>query len=494
MAKAPKALMFQGTGSDVGKSLMVAGLARAYANRGLSVRPFKPQNMSNNAAIAGDGEGGGGEIGRAQHLQAVAARVEPSVHMNPVLLKPQTDIGAQIIVRGQVRGAAKAREYQHQKAGLLDEVLESYQINAAGADLVLVEGAGSPAEINLPGRDIANMGFAAAAGVPVILVADIDRGGVIASLVGTHAVIGDDARHRIKGYVINKFRGDVTLFDTGLEEISARTGWPSLGIAPYFSSAVHLPAEDAVALDKPAAPNDGAILIAVPKLSRIANFDDLDPLNAEPDVEVRIIAPGEVIPADADLILLPGSKATIADLAFLRRQGWDIDILSHHRRGGRILGICGGYQMLGRTVADPEGIEGGVREADGLGLLDIETVLGLEKSLGERRGVHIESGEALRGYEIHLGHSDGPDRARPFIETDGQADGARSADGLVEGCYLHGLMRADGFRHAYLSRLRARRHSGINHDALVDRTLDDLAAHLEASLDLDRMLEIANAA
>ncbi|MDP6022105.1 MAG: cobyric acid synthase [Alphaproteobacteria bacterium] len=490
MAKAIKALMFQGTGSDVGKSLMVAGLARAYANRGLSVRPFKPQNMSNNAAIAGDG----GEIGRAQHLQALAARAVPSVHMNPVLLKPQTDIGAQIIVRGRVRGAANAREYQHLKAGLLEEVLESYRINGSGADLVLVEGAGSPAEINLPGRDIANMGFAGAANVPVILVADIDRGGVIASIVGTHAVIADDARARIRGYVINKFRGDVSLFDTGLQEISERTGWPSLGIAPYFPDAVHLPAEDAVVLDKPAKSNDGAILIAVPKLSRIANFDDLDPLNAESDAEVRIIAPGDIMPVDADLILLPGSKATIADLAFLRRQGWDIDILSHYRRGGHILGICGGYQMLGRTIADPNGIEGSVRKANGLGLLDIETVLSVEKSLGERTGKHVESGEALHGYEIHLGHSDGPDRARPFLKINGVADGARSTDGRVEGCYLHGLFRADGFRHAYLSALRARAQSGINHHALVDRTLDGLAAHLEDNLDLDCMLEIAHAA
>ena len=485
-----RALMFQGTGSDVGKSLMVAGLARAYANRGLEVRPFKPQNMSNNAAIAGNG----GEIGRAQHLQALAARAEPSVHMNPVLLKPQTDIGAQIIVRGQVRGAANARDYQHLKAGLMAEVLESYEINSSGADLVLVEGAGSPAEINLPGRDIANMGFAAAANVPVILVADIDRGGVIAAVVGTLAVIDDDARTRIKGYIINKFRGDVTLFDDGLTEITNRTGWPAMGIAPYFPDAVHLPAEDAVALDKPAARRDGAIKIAVPKLSRIANFDDLDPLNAEPDVEVRIVAAGEVVPGDADLILLPGSKATIADLAFLRRQGWDIDILAHHRRGGYILGICGGYQILGKTIADPEGIEGPISRADGLGLLDMETVLSPEKSLGKRAGIHIESGEALHGYEIHLGLTSGPDQARPFLELDGGTDGARSADGRVEGCYLHGLMRADAFRHAYLSKLRARQQSGVNHDALVDQTLDGLAAHLEENLDLDRMLEIAHAA
>ncbi|MDP6831829.1 MAG: cobyric acid synthase, partial [Alphaproteobacteria bacterium] len=396
--------------------------------------------------------------------------------------------------RGQVRGAANARDYQHLKAGLMDEVLESYGVNAKGADLVLVEGAGSPAEINLPGRDIANMGFADAADVPVILVADIDRGGVIAAVVGTHAVITEDARCRIKGYIINKFRGDVTLFDDGLKEITNRTGWPAMGIAPYYPDAVHLPAEDAVALDKPSRRQDGTIRIAVPRLSRIANFDDLDPLNAEPDVVVRIVAPGEVIPGDTDLILLPGSKATIADLAFLRRQGWDIDILAHHRGGGRVLGICGGYQMLGKTIADPDGIEGKVRRAEGLGLLDMDTTLSPEKRLGERTGIHVESGEALHGYEIHLGVSDGPDRARPFLQTDGETDGARSADGLVEGCYLHGLMRADGFRHAYLSKLRARRQSGINHDALVDKTLDGLAAHLEENLDLDRMLEIAHAA
>jgi adenosylcobyric acid synthase len=332
------------------------------------------------------------------------------------------------------------------------------------------------------------MGFAAAANVPVVLVSDIDRGGVIAALVGTHAVIGEAAQARIKAYVINKFRGDVSLFDGGLTEITSRTGWPSLGVVPYFAEAVHLPAEDAMALDKPAQSTGGAIKIAVPKLSRIANFDDFDPLHAEPDVSVHIIHPGEALPGDADMILLPGSKATIADLAFLREQGWDIDILAHHRRGGRILGICGGYQMLGKSISDPDGIEGQSREAEGLGLLDIHTVLSAEKHLGEREATHVDSGEAVRGYEIHLGESDGPDRARPFLAF----DGARSADGRVEGCYLHGLFRADGFRHAYLSSLRKRAASGVSYDALVDQTLDGLAAHLEAHLDFDRILEIAD--
>jgi adenosylcobyric acid synthase len=483
-----KALMFQGTGSDVGKSLIVAGLARAFANRGMAVRPFKPQNMSNNAAIAADG----GEIGRAQHLQALAARVPASVHMNPVLLKPQSDIGAQVIVRGRLRCNANAREFQHLKADLLQDVLDSFAVTSADADLVLIEGAGSPAEINLPGQDIANMGFAAAADVPVVLVADIDRGGVIAALAGTHAVIDQASQARIKAYVINKFRGDVTLFDGGLREITDRTGWPSLGVVPYFADANRLPAEDAMALDKPDPGKAGAIRIAVPKLSRIANFDDLDPLIAEPDVSVQIVAPGQALPGDADLILLPGSKATIADLAFLRQQGWDIDILAHHRRGGRILGLCGGYQMLGKSIQDPDGIEGAVREADGLGLLDIRTMLSPEKHLGEHSATHVESGKAVRGYEIHLGQSNGPDRTRPFLTHDGATDGARSTDGRVEGCYLHGLFRADGFRHAFLSSLRERSDTGVNYDALVDATLDGLAEHLETHLDLDRMLEIAD--
>ncbi len=487
------ALMFQGTGSDVGKSFMVAGLSRAFANRGLSVRPFKPQNMSNNAAVTADG----GEIGRAQHLQALAARVPASVHMNPVLLKPQSETGAQIVVRGRVRGTANAREYQELKAGLLDEVLESFTTTSQDADLVLVEGAGSPAEINLPGRDIANMGFAAAADIPVLLVADIDRGGVIAAVVGTYAVIAGAARESIKGYVINKFRGDISLFDGGLWEITQRTGWPSMGIAPYFPDAVHLPPEDAVALDKPRT-NKGAaikaIKIAVPKLSRIANFDDLDPLHGEPDVDVVIASPGQVLPGDADLILLPGSKNTIADLAFLREQGWDIDILAHYRRGGRILGICGGYQMLGQSITDPDGMEGASRHASGLGLLDIETVLSLEKRLGECTGTHLESGLEVRGYEIHLGNSEGPDHQRPFLHINGAPDGARSPDGRVAGCYLHGLLTSDGFRHAFLSGLRPRADSGLVYDELVDQTLDGLAGLLETHLDLDRMLEIADAA
>ena len=350
-----RALMFQGTGSDVGKSLIVAGLARALTLRGLKVRPFKPQNMSNNAAVTADG----GEIGRAQALQARAARAAASVHMNPVLLKPQSEIGAQIVVQGRVYGSAKAAAYQKMKPELLPFVLDSYARMKAEADIVLIEGAGSAAEINLRANDIANMGFARAADVPVVLVGDIDRGGVIASLVGTKAVIAAEDAALICGFIVNKFRGDPALFADGMARIAQLTGWQALGLVPFFPEARLLPAEDALALDaaRPAKAN-ARLRIAVPILPHIANFDDLDPLDAEPAVDLVRVRPGTALPGDADLILLPGSKATIADLEALRAAGFHIDIAAHRRRGGMVLGLCGGYQMLGRTVADPDGIEG----------------------------------------------------------------------------------------------------------------------------------------
>ncbi|HAY48841.1 MAG TPA: cobyric acid synthase CobQ, partial [Thalassospira sp.] len=377
-AQSVPALMLQGTGSDVGKSMLVAGLCRAFARRGLRVRPFKPQNMSNNAAVTDDG----GEIGRAQALQARAAGVPTTVHMNPVLLKPQSDIGAQVVVQGKVLTSAKARDYYRLKRDLLPRVIQSFEIMANDADLVLVEGAGSPAEVNLRASDIANMGFAEAAGVPVILVGDIDRGGVIASIVGTHALLSDSDREWLRGYVINKFRGDVSLFASATDIIEQTCGLKSYGIATYWPGAHKLPAEDGVALEKAGIyqrKQDGVsgpvIRIAVPHLPRIANFDDLDPLAAEADVELLVIKPGQVIPADCDLVLLPGSKSTMADLRFLKEQGWDIDILAHHRRGGAVIGICGGYQMLGRMVHDPNGVEGEPGSETGLGLLDVETVM-----------------------------------------------------------------------------------------------------------------------
>ena len=492
-ARRPPALMFQGTGSNVGKSLLVAGLCRAYAARGLRARPFKPQNMSNNAAVAGDGR----EIGRAQALQARAAGIEPSVDMNPVLLKPESEHGAQVVVQGSVTGTADARGYHALKAELMPRVLESFERLGQDADLILVEGAGSPAEVNLRENDIANMGFACAGHVPVALVGDVDRGGVIASLVGTAALLPAAERALTKGFVINKFRGDATLFDDANAVIERETGWAALGLVPWFEGARLLPAEDSVGLDStPAVPvtsTGRAINIAVPRLPRISNTDDLDPLRAEPDTVVELVPSGRALPGDADLVLLPGSKATRSDLAALHAEGWALDIQAHVRRGGWVVGLCGGYQMLGQRVADPAGVEGPPGETPGLGLLDVETVMSGGKRLVRTRGHASEGGEAVAGYEMHMGRTSGPDTARPLITLESGPDGARAANGRVMGCYLHGLFAADDFRRAFLGRLRRRETAGIAYDALVEETLDALGAHLEAHLDLDRLLEVARA-
>jgi adenosylcobyric acid synthase len=478
-----RAIMIQGAGSNVGKSMLVAGLARAFLRRGISVAPFKPQNMSNNAAVTVDG----GEIGRAQALQARAAGLDPLIDMNPVLLKPETDIGAQVIVQGKRLATVKARDYGRMKADLLPRVLDSFQRLARGRDIILVEGAGSPAEVNLRAGDIANMGFATAARVPVLLVGDIDRGGVIAQLVGTHAVLPDADRALIRAFAINKFRGDPTLFDDGLRIIADRTGWVSLGIVPWFPEAWRLPAEDI--MDIRSRPG-GPLKIAVPRLNRIANFDDLDPISADPKVSVEIISEGRPLPGDADLILIPGSKSTIADLAHFRAQGWDIDLLAHVRRGGRVLGICGGYQMLGQHISDPDGIEGAPATVPGLGLLDVTTVMGREKRLALATATYLPANEALTGYEIHLGQTNGPDRARAWLRMQDRDEGAASPDGRIRGAYLHGMFAADGFRRAFLRELGAS-DPADGYAAGVEATLDLLAGHLEAHLDIDRILALA---
>jgi adenosylcobyric acid synthase len=415
--------------------------------------------------------------------------------MNPVLLKPQTEVGAQVVVQGRVLGTARARDYQALKAELLPAVLDSFARVSEGADLVLVEGAGSPAEVNLRAGDIANMGFAEAAGVPVALIGDIDRGGVIASVVGTWTLLPTAERARLAGVIINKFRGDVSLFDDGLAIIERETGLPCFGVVPFFAEASALPAEDALAIEAYRAPahRNGAIRVAVPVLSRIANFDDLDPLVAEPDVTVDFVRPGAALPGDADLVVLPGSKATLSDLAFLRAQGWDLDIAGHLRRGGQVLGLCGGFQILGRWLRDPEGVEGTPGEAEGLGLLEVETELGGAKTLTEADGVEVASGQAVRGYEMHVGTTHGPDLVRPMLKLAGKPEGAVSKDGRVMGCYLHGLFAADGFRHAFLSRLKERQSSGVAYEAEIERTLDRLAEHLETHLDLDALLKAARA-
>jgi adenosylcobyric acid synthase len=482
-----KALMFQGTGSDVGKSLIVAGLCRAFANRGLNVRPFKPQNMSNNAAVTADG----GEIGRAQALQARACRVAPTVDMNPVLLKPQSDVGAQLVVAGKVMGNAPAREFQAMKQGLMPRILESFNRLKAEADLVLVEGAGSAAEVNLRADDIANMGFARAADVPVVLIGDIDRGGVIAQIVGTKAVIDLADAALVGGFLVNKFRGDPTLFAPGMETIVRRTGWVALGLIPYFQEASRLPAEDAMALDRLSEGGTGKIVIAVPRLAHIANFDDLDPLKLEPSVRLIMVQAGEPLPADATLVILPGSKATLADLADFRRNGWDIDLAAHVRRGGKVLGLCGGYQMLGRAVADPGGIEGPPGSSPGLALLNVETVLAGDKKLTSVWGRSVEDNRAFHGYEMHIGKTEGPDCARPLLQfADGRSDGAISAGGRVRGTYVHGLFADDTQRGGWLEWLGGKA-GGTQYEREVERVLDTVAAHLESHIDLDRLFSLA---
>ncbi|MEX2647628.1 MAG: cobyric acid synthase [Alphaproteobacteria bacterium] len=483
--------MIQGTASHVGKTLLVAALARAYARRGLAVRPFKPQNMSNNAAVAA-----GGEIGRAQALQARAARTPATVDMNPVLLKPQSDRTAQIVVQGRVAGAAKATEYRDWKPQLMPKVLESFARLEAEADLVLIEGAGSPAEVNLREDDIANMGFALAARVPVILVGDVDRGGVIASLVGTWELLTPEERALVKGFVVNRFRGDPALFAGAAEAVTLRTGLPCLGIIPHLDAAQRLPAEDSVALDsrafgKAEARSDQPIRIAVPRLPRVANFDDLDPLRLEPGVELALVPPGRPLPGDADLVILPGSKATRADLEAFFAEGWDVDLAGHRRRGGWILGLCAGFQMLGTAVADPAGIEGAPGTSRGLGLLDVETEIGVRKRLAAASGIDLATGQRITGYEMHMGATRGPGLDRPMIEVDGFGGGACSADGRVMGCYLHGLFAADGFRAAFLARLGDGAASGLAYEASVDAALDELGQAVGEALDLDHLLALA---
>jgi adenosylcobyric acid synthase len=479
-----RALMIQGAGSDVGKSLIVAGLVRAGTRRGLRVLPFKPQNMSNNAAVTADG----GEIGRAQALQALAAGVEPHTDMNPVLLKPESDIGSQVIVQGKRVATLRARDYAAIKPSLMPAVIESFERLKAKSDLVLVEGAGSPAEVNLRKNDIANMGFARRADVPVILVGDIERGGVIAQMVGIRTVIDPEDAAAVAGFIINKFRGDPSLFDDGYRTIADRTGWRGFGVLPFFDRARELPAEDALGLGEARKP--GRTKIAFLALSRIANFDDLDPLKLEPDIDLVMIRPGEALPGDARVVILPGSKSTRGDLDFVRRQGWDIDLAAHVRRGGHVLGLCGGYQMLGKRVADPEGIEGPPGETSGLGLLDVDTVMTPQKSLTRVQAIHVETKQPIAAYEIHIGRTEGADCTRPFASVGGMAEGAISADGRVQGSYLHGLFSSDDFRRAWLARLGVSSF-GEGYSARVESALDALAGHIEKHLDVAGILALA---
>ncbi|MFY2824656.1 cobyric acid synthase [Ruegeria sp. MALMAid1280] len=477
-----RAIMIQGTGSNVGKSVLVAGLARAYTRRGLKVAPFKPQNMSNNAAVTENG----GEIGRAQALQARAAMRPTHTDMNPILLKPETDTGAQIIVQGQRAGTMKAGDYRKDKSKLLGAALESFDRLCSDADLVLIEGAGSPAETNLRKGDIANMGFACAADVPVVLVGDIHRGGVIAQIVGTQAVLEAGDLEMIRGFAVNRFKGDVSLFDEGRDDIAARTGWPCMGVVPWFHDAWKLPAEDMMDIRSH---SGGSCKVVVPQLERMANFDDLDPLSAEPGVTVEIIPAGRPLPGDADLVLLPGSKSTIGDLTYFRAQGWDIDLYAHVRRGGHVLGLCGGYQMLGKTIADPDGVDGRPGTVEGLGLLDVTTMMAGEKQVTLRKASTVPEKEPVTGYEIHMGRTEGPDCDRAWLEIENRPEGAADQTARIRGSYLHGIFSSDTFRARYLQQLGAT--SDLSYEDGVEETLDALADHLERHMDLDRLLDLA---
>ncbi|TCS65149.1 cobyric acid synthase [Varunaivibrio sulfuroxidans] len=498
-----RALMVQGTASDVGKSLLVAGLCRAYARRGLTVLPFKPQNMSNNAAVTADG----GEIGRAQALQALAAGAAPTVDMNPVLLKPQSDTGAQVVVRGRVETVLGARQYHTYRAELLPVVLDSFARLSTRADLVLVEGAGSPAEVNLRDGDIANMGFALAANVAVVLVGDVERGGVIAALAGTRLLLDDAENALVKGCLVNKFRGEPTLFEEAQDLIERHTGWPFLGVVPFFDPARRLPKEDSASLDFSISParadlasfaaGRGPLKIAVLRLPRVSNFDDLDPLSEEPDVTLSWVEAGAALPGDADVVIVPGSKATVSDLRFVKAQGWDEDIRAHVRRGGYVVGLCAGYQMLGKKVGDPEGREGAPGSESAIGLLDVDAVMTGDKTLARVEGCDAVSGAAFDGYEMHLGLSDGPARKNPWLRLrDGRPEGARAHGGRVLGGYVHGIFAADGFRHAFLAEVHRNRRPGVRgvgaaYRENVERALDQLADHLERHLDLDRLFALA---
>jgi len=423
-------LMVQGTTSDAGKSTVVAALCRLLARQGIKVVPFKPQNMALNSAVTTDG----GEIGRAQALQAQAAGLAPHSDMNPVLLKPSSDIGAQVIIHGKVRADMNARDYHQYKTIAMGAVIESHQRLSQLHDVIIVEGAGSPAEINLRERDIANMGFAEAVDCPVILVADIDRGGVFAHIVGTLSCLSKSEQKRIIGFVINRFRGDISLLEPGLEWLEQQTGKPVLAVLPYLHG-LFLDAEDAIQPTQTAA---GKFRIVVPVLPRISNHTDFDALRAHPDVDLCFIGPGQVIPP-ADLIILPGSKNTRADLTYLNAQGWPQALKKHVRYGGKLIGICGGFQMLGQSIADPHGVEGAPGISPALGLLDIDTELTQEKRLAQVNGHCTFADAAVSGYEIHMGTSSGTALDHPSFTIDGNPEGARSPDDLILGTYLHGV-------------------------------------------------------
>jgi len=483
-------LMVQGTMSDAGKSLLVAGLCRCFADMGLNVAPFKPQNMALNSAVTADGK----EIGRAQALQAKAARQAPTVDMNPVLLKPNTDTGAQVIIHGKPVADMEAVAYHNYKTTAMKAVLTSHQRLEQDYSLIVVEGAGSPAEINLRDRDIANMGFAEEVDCPVILVADIDRGGVFAQLVGTLDLLSPSEQNRIKGFVINKFRGDVSLLTPGLDWLEARTGKPVFGVLPWIPN-LDAAAEDAIAVEQQLQADDVRLRIKVPVFSRISNHTDFDMLRQHPQVDLTYVGRDDSL-MGADLIILPGSKHTRADLALLKACGWADDIARHLRYGGKVLGICGGYQMLGEQIDDPEGIEGQAGHSAGLGYLPITTTLESEKALTNDSGVLLLAAEnaasvTVAGYQIHAGRSRYTNQIKPFAQLAGdQPDGCISDDGQVAGTYLHGVFDEPEALQRILRWAGAETDIQDDYDSRQEAALDRLADACREHLDLERLLSL----
>ena len=474
-------LMVQGTTSDAGKSTLVTALCRWLVRQDVAVVPFKPQNMALNSAVTADG----GEIGRAQAVQAQAANLAPHTDMNPVLLKPNSDIGAQVIIHGRAVTSMDAVAYHDYKRVALQAVLDSHRRLSAAYRVVMVEGAGSPAEINLRAGDIANMGFAEAVDCPVILIADIDKGGVFAHLVGTLALLSESEQARVQGFVINRFRGDIALLQPGLDWLEQRTGKSVLGVLPYLMD-FHLEAEDAIDV-RQSGKADDALKVVVPVLPRISNHTDFDPLRLHPQVDLQFVGPGQPVPP-ADLIILPGSKSVRADLAWLRAIGWDRVIQRHLRYGGKLLGICGGLQMLGTRIADPLGLEGAAGDSAGLGLLDFATVLEADKQLRNVQGRLLPEGVPVKGYEIHAGVSSGPALEQSAVQLDdGRCDGAISADGQIRGTYLHGLFEGPEACAALLRWAGLEAAEQVDYHALRERDIERLADLVEAHLDTARL-------
>lgn len=483
-----KTLMVQGTTSDAGKSTLVTALCRWLVNQDYSVSPFKPQNMALNSAVTADG----GEIGRAQAVQAQACNLPPHIDMNPVLLKPNSDTGAQVIIHGKAIANMDARFYHDYKQTAMAAVLESHARLIKKYDVLVVEGAGSPAEINLRDRDIANMGFAEAVDCPVILVADIDRGGVFAHLVGTLELLSASEQQRIKGFVINRFRGDISLLQSGLDWLEQRTGKPVLGVLPYLHG-LHLEAEDAVNITQ-VEKAENVLNVIVPVMPRISNHTDLDPLRLHPNVNLQFIGPDSPIPP-ADLIILPGSKHVSADLQWLEQQGWPAAIQKHLRYGGKLLGICGGFQMLGQQIDDPTGVEGSPGTCKkGLGLLDMHTTLHAEKQLRQNQGQLLLNNAAISGYEIHAGVSEGKALLRPLLQLSHGPDGAISEDNQIIGTYLHGLFEQQTSSDALLHWAGLNNVSSPDYHALREADIERLAEMIEQHMDTEALLTILKAA